>query len=379
MSNLSNEMEALAKENKIVPEQVVKKRRKDAQSEAIKQLQNITPEAEATEEEVEEEEVVVASATAKKAPRSRSRKIISIDGVLATETPESKKRAALLDLTESLKAGKILTGKISGVENLNSRITAVLYHGDIFKVIIPVEECIEIPERFLSNTTGKVRESKISYALNMRVGTEIDYIVLGVDNENEIIVASRLKAMEKKARDYYIKTDRQGRPIMYEGAIAEARIVAVNQKGITVEVMGVETFIKHDELSYQRIQDATLKYFPGDRINVKITKIDIQGNKKKDGYMVTIQASVKQTGPHPYDKYSSRYMLESIYSGKVTMVTEYGIFVNLNGGGLDVLCKFPERGPRPVREATATVRITAKNDEMKRMFGIITHIVPPSR
>lgn len=76
--------------------------------------------------------------------------VLSIDERLAVETDADKAKNDLLDLIESMKTKRILTGTIQGVErpeDNSNRSLAVIYHGD-FKVIIPAEEAVEPPEDF---------------------------------------------------------------------------------------------------------------------------------------------------------------------------------------------------------------------------------------
>ena len=76
--------------------------------------------------------------------------VVSIDERPSVETEADKARNDLLDLVESLKTKRILTGTIQGIErpaDHPSRSLAVIYHGDI-KVIIPAEEAVEPPEDF---------------------------------------------------------------------------------------------------------------------------------------------------------------------------------------------------------------------------------------
>ena len=80
-------------------------------------------------------------------PGRRRQRVVSIDAERTVETDTDRLRNDLLDLVESLKSKKILTGTIQGVERLadNPEMSyAVIYHGD-FKVIIPVLEAIEEP------------------------------------------------------------------------------------------------------------------------------------------------------------------------------------------------------------------------------------------
>lgn len=81
------------------------------------------------------------------------------------------------------------------------------------KVIIPVLEAIEEPEDYRGQPRGDV----LHYLLNKRLGAEVDYIVKGVDQENNVVAASRLEAMALKRREYYFRTDRDGNYQIYEG------------------------------------------------------------------------------------------------------------------------------------------------------------------
>ena len=83
-------------------------------------------------------------------PGRRHQRVVSIDAERTVQTDTDRLRSDLLDLVESLKSKKILTGTIQGVERLadNPEMSyAVIYHGD-FKVIIPVLEAIEEPEDY---------------------------------------------------------------------------------------------------------------------------------------------------------------------------------------------------------------------------------------
>ena len=76
--------------------------------------------------------------------------VLSIDDRPTVETEADKAKNDLLDLIESQRSGRILTGTIQGVEQSadNPRHAfAVLYHGE-FKVIIPAAEAVEPPEDY---------------------------------------------------------------------------------------------------------------------------------------------------------------------------------------------------------------------------------------
>ena len=298
--------------------------------------------------------------------RTRSNlNIVSIDESRSVETEEDKARNDLIDLLESQKSGRILTGTIQGVENTTDNppnSLAVIYHGN-FKVIIPAEEAVLPPDDLRGRSLSEI----MHYLITKRLGAEVDYIVKGIDVQAGIAVASRLEAMRSKRRQYYFGTDRDGNNLLYSGVCAEARVVSVIRAGIFIDLCGLETYIPLRELSYQRMMDAASQYRPGQRILVKILDID-----RSDRDNIRVTASVKQAGENPYEKALRRYSIGDCYVGTVSMVDTTGVFVALDGG-IDCLCSYPKRG-RPPRGARVTVRILGINFDSNRIWGAITHI-----
>ncbi len=300
--------------------------------------------------------------------RLGSSQVLAIDGHLVAETEAEKARNDLLDLMESQKTGRILTGTIQGVERQESgqnRSLAVIYHGE-FKIIIPAEEAVEAPEDF----RGRLPEDVLHDMLTKRLGAEVDYIVKGIDAQSGIAAASRLDAMRAKRKEYYLGTDRDGNYRIYSDLCAEARVVSVIRAGIFVDLFGLEVYIPLRELSYQRWMDAAMYFQSGQRILVKVLSVD-----RSDRSNIRVTASVKQAGENPYEKALRRYSVGNRYVGTVSMVDTNGVFVALDGG-IDCLCSFPKRG-RPPRGSRVTVRILGINNDSNRIWGAITHIAVP--
>lgn len=300
--------------------------------------------------------------------RLGSSQVLAIDGHLVAETEAEKARNDLLDLMESQKTGRILTGTIQGVERQESgqnRSLAVIYHGE-FKVIIPAEEAVEPPEDY----RGRIPEDVLHDMLTKRLGAEVDYIIKGIDPQSGIAAASRLDAMRAKRKEYYMGTDRDGNYRIYSDLCAEARVVSVIRAGIFVDLFGLEVYIPLRELSYQRWMDAAMYFQSGQRILVKVLSVD-----RSDRSNIRVTASVKQAGENPYEKALRRYSVGNRYVGTVSMVDTNGVFVALDGG-IDCLCSYPKRG-RPPRGSRVTVRILGINNDSNRIWGAITHIAVP--
>ena len=301
----------------------------------------------------------------KRRASARSKPVVSIDERPTVETEADKAKNDLLDLLESQKTGRILTGTIQGVErpaDNPSRSLAVIYHGE-FKVMIPAEEAVEPPADY----RGRLPEDVLHYMLTKRLGAEVDYIVKGIDSKSGLAVASRLEAMKSKRKAYYLGTDRDGNNLLYSGVCAEARIVSAIRAGIFVDLFGLEIYIPLRELSYQRWMDAAAYFQPGQRILVKVLEVD-----RSDRNQIKATASVKQAGENPYEKALRRYSVGNRYVGTVSMVDTNGVFVALDGG-IDCLCSYPKRG-RPPRGSRVTVRILGINNDSNRIWGAITHI-----
>ncbi len=287
--------------------------------------------------------------------------VVSIDDERTVETDSDKEKNDLLDLTESLKSGRILTGSVQGVETTESDAVAVIYHG-AYKVIIPTREAIAPPSNYRDIPKAEVHE----YLLTKRLGAEFDYIVKGIDPEAKIAVASRLEAMRAKRKWHYYDIEKEAGRFLYEGVCAEARVVSVIRTGIFVDLFGVEVFIPLHELSYQRMMDAAYHFQTGQRVIVKVLAID-----RKDRNNIQVTASVKQAAENPCEKAIRRFTVGNKYVGTVSMIDTHGVFVALDGG-IDCLCSYPKRG-RPPRGARVTVRINGINKETNRIWGSIIH------
>ena len=295
-----------------------------------------------------------------KQQKVKEQNIITIEDERTVQTERDMAFADLRELQEAARTGRIMTGIIQGFERTDkdySGSRVVVYHGSC-KILISSMKLVEEPEDY----HGKEKAEVYAAMAQKRIGAEIEFVVKTVDEKEFTAVANRVEAMSIRKDNFYLKKS----GIIKEGACAEARIVAVTPFGVWAEIFGVESFINNRELGYQRIHQPSEFFQTGQRVLVKILSV------KKDNGKVRVEASIKQAQENPFEKEIWKFAQGSMYLGKVTMVTERGVFVALDGG-VECYCKMPTRG-RPPRGARATVKIVNIDPVKSRVIGFITHI-----
>lgn len=293
--------------------------------------------------------------------------ILTIDDSLGVQTEVEKARDKFLDLVESVKTGRYLTDRIQGVERHSGtgEPRAVLFHGD-YKVIILASMLVELPK----DLRGQDPYDVYHYLLTKRIGAEIDYVVKGIDSNTGLAVGSRNDAMMRKRRHYYLNTNRDGTYRIYEGLCCEARVMSVIPDGIFIDLFGIDSYIPLRELSYVRLSDAMGYYEPGQRVLVKVIRLD-----RSDSNNIRVAASVKQVASNPVEKALEKIEVGSSYGGTVTMLDRTGIFVHLDMGA-ECRCKYPYRA-RPPKNARVIVKIAGINMSEKMVWGNITYVTIP--
>lgn len=294
--------------------------------------------------------------------------VLTIDNERTVQTEKEKEQDEVLDLIESLRAGRYLTDRIQGVElgtgNLEPR--AILYHGG-YKVVIMASMLVKLPK----DLHGYTPNEAYFHLLNKRLGAEIDYVVKGIDPNTGIAVGDRTAAMETKKRHFFLTPDRNGMYRTYEGQIVETRVINVSSAGIHVEVFGVDVWVPVSELSYSHIEDVTMLYKPGDRVLAKITKL----TRDHPEHGLWLNISVKRVNPDPKAEAIEKVQINNSYAGTVAMFDESGIFIRLDIG-VNCRCKYPLRG-RPILGSRVAVKVLGIDYEKLVCWGLITYVAIP--
>ena len=110
-----------------------------------------------------------------------------------------------------------------------------------------------------------------------------------------------------------------------EGDIVEDAIVkATTDWGIFLDIKGIDALLHVSDLSHGRVKKPADLVTIGQKLKVKITKIDKETNR--------VSASVKALTEDPYENIDKKYKIGEIYSGTVTKIMDYGCFVKIEDG-----------------------------------------------
>ena len=263
------------------------------------------------------------------------------------------KELAIKEIMRSKEEKRILTGKISGIENEYYKIKneiipcAIIWYEDI-KVLIP------------STHLGieKINKSMIRGML----GAEIDFIVIEFDKISNIAIASRKDAMQLRAEIEL--------PKLKINDIVKVRVLAVGIKHILVELYGKEVIMKAENLQHTYIVNCKECYSPGEYLKVRIKDIDIQ----KDIF----ELSAKDFISNPYISIRKYITEGGEYTGKIIAFPKKnsGVIVQLDTTNITCLVRVPARfNSYPHYLDNVLIKITEIKEDKKLIYGYLVRVI----
>lgn len=260
---------------------------------------------------------------------------------------------AIKELMRSREEKRILTGKISGIEDeyykfkKESISCAIVWYEDI-KILIPSTHL----------GTEKASKSMIRGMLE----AEIDFIIMEIDTISNIAIASRKDAMQLRSELEL--------PKLKVNDTARVRILAVGIKHIIVELYGKEIIIKADNLQHTYIVNCKDLYSPGQYLKVRIKQIDIENN--------IFELSSKDFIENPY-KNIRKYITEGgEYTGKIIAFpkTNSGVIVQLDITNITCLVRVPARfNNYPHYMDNVLIRVSEIKEDKKLVYGYLMRIM----
>ena len=318
----------------------------------------------------EEAPVDTASALLRTAVTHRSdASILTIRSREEVETQEDREDVIWHEIHNAYRTRRILTGQLGGIEQLDNRKTVAVVDYKGFRIIIPIKEMMINLGRSPSGQEYAdlmLRQNKI---LGNMLGADIDFVVRGIDSKTRSVVASRREAMMRKRQTFYFDLDAEGKYRIYEGRIVQARVIAVAEKVIRVEVFGVETSILARDLAWDWIGDAHERFSVGDEVLVRI--LNVRRNSLED---LGIRADIKSTSENTDRDNLQKCRIQGKYAGKVTDVHKGVVYVRL-ANGVNAVAHSCYDYRMPGKKDDVSFAVTHLDVERGIALGIITRII----
>lgn len=157
--------------------------------------------------------------------------------------------------------------------------------------------------------------------------------------------------------------------MIYEGRVVQARVVAVAEKVIRVEVFGVECSIVARGLSWEWIGNAREHFSVGDRILVRVQRIH-----REDLEHISIQVDARSVSATNSRDNLKKCMPQCRYAGRVTDVRNGVVFIRLNNG-VNAIAHSCYDLRTPGKKDDVSFAVTRLDEEQGVAVGIITRII----
>lgn len=315
----------------------------------------------------------VVPTAAPPAPKASARKkaipssILTLSVDSEVETQENREDLIWHELQNAYRTRKILTGNLGGIERMDGGGTIVVIYYKEMRVVIPLAEMMINLAEDAAHDYGELvqRQNKI---LGNMLGCEIDFIIKGLDNSSRSVVASRKDAMYKKRQIFYLP-DAGGNSRVYEDRVVQARVIAVAEKVVRVEIFGVECSILARDLSWDWLGDATESFFVGEQILVRILHVKL--NSLED---ISVKADVKSVNGNTSKANLGKCRIQGKYAGVVTDIHKGTVFVRLHIG-VNAVAHSCYDSRMPGKKYEVSFVVTRIDVERNVAVGLISRII----
>lgn len=199
--------------------------------------------------------------------------------------------------------------------------------------------------------------------LNAFVGQVLRFEV--VELKDRDVVLSRRRVLEREASEARAKIENQ----LQEGAVLRGRVTQIRDFGAFVDLGGVEGLVPVRELSHDRVQRAEDVLAVGDVVEVKLMKLEREGEKLK------ITLSLKALAGDPWEGIETIASKGRVVAGQVTRLAEFGAFVRI-AAGVEGLLHVSELGARVTHPSEALevgqpiLAVVKDVDRSRRRIGL---------
>jgi small subunit ribosomal protein S1 len=212
---------------------------------------------------------------------------------------KAKRLAAWMDLEQALEKGSVVEGLISG--KVKGGLT-VMVNGI---------------RAFLPGSLVDIRPVKDTGPYENKV---MEFKVIKLDRKRNNVVVSRravLEASQGAERQALLSS-------LTEGAVVKGIVKNITDYGAFVDLGGIDGLLHITDLAWRRVKHPSEVLAVGDEVEAKVLKFDQEKNR--------VSLGMKQLGEDPWVGLSRRYPKETRLFGKVSNLTDYGAFVEIEQG-----------------------------------------------
>jgi len=212
---------------------------------------------------------------------------------------KAKRLAAWIDLEQAMEEGRIVEGYVSG--KVKGGLTAMV---NGIRAFLPGSLVDIRPVKDTAPYENKTMELK----------------VIKLDRKRNNVVVSRRAVLEASQGADRVSLLEN----LKEGAIVKGVVKNITDYGAFVDLGGIDGLLHITDLAWRRVKHPSEVLTVGDEIEAKILKFDQEKNR--------VSLGIKQMGDDPWNGLARRYPQGTRLFGKVTNLTDYGSFVEIEQG-----------------------------------------------
>ncbi len=244
------------------------------------------------------------------------------------------------DELSKIKVGSLIDVYLERIESFKGEIIISRDKARKMKAWKKLEKVFETQEEMTGYITGKVKGGFIttveglpcfmpSSQIDVRplkrvdhlLNTPVKVIATRIDKNRGNVCVSRRAVLEKSKNAEITEALKN---IKEDDIIDNAIVKATTDWGIFLDINGIDALLHVSDLSHGRVKKPSDLVTIGQKMRVKITKIDKETNR--------VSASVKALTENPYENFEKKYKVGEIYEGIVTKIMDYGCFVKIEDG-----------------------------------------------
>ena len=152
------------------------------------------------------------------------------------------------------------------------------------------------------------------------MGLKQPFQILKMDRRRGNIVVSRRAILEESRAEQRAEVIAN----LHEGQVVDGVVKNITEYGAFVDLGGVDGLLHVTDMAWRRVNHPSEILAIGETVKVQVVKIN------KDTHRISL--GMKQLQSDPWDTVADKFPIESVHKGRVTNITDYGAFVELEAG-----------------------------------------------